>query len=115
MESTNISTKKQKPFTINLTVGMSFIGVLSCFLGVLLIFQQMTTAEFLVSAILYIVMGILFAIVMVLGGLPRHRNTSKLPFIYGVLLLIALYIVIRLIFVLSELGPRLEAIANNTV
>jgi hypothetical protein len=110
MESTNISAKKTKPYTLNLTVGMALLGFLSCVLGFVLVFKNMETAEFMIPGFLFVAIAVIFFILMIIGGLRKSSNTSKLPWIYLVILLIVTYVLIRMIWVSSTLASRTAAI-----
>jgi lysylphosphatidylglycerol synthetase-like protein (DUF2156 family) len=114
MESTNISTRVEKPWKINLTFVMSALALISCILGIVNAFNVIKTSEYYVNAIYYIVIAIAFAILVALSGFRKYANTSKIAFVYLVLAVLVVYTVTRVIWTATALNSRVLAIANDT-
>jgi uncharacterized membrane protein len=115
MESTNISTRVEKPWRINLTFVMSALALISCILGIVNAFNVIKTSEYYVNAIYYIVIAIAFAVLVALSGFRKYANTSKIAFVYIVFLAIVAYVLTRIIWSAATVESRAAAIANDFV
>lgn len=115
MENTNISTRVEKPWKINLTFVMSALALVCCILGIFNAFNTLKTSEYYVNAIYYIIIAIAFAVLVIFSGFRKYANTSKIAFVYIVFFGIVAYVATRVIWSASTLNSRSNAIANDMV